>query len=183
MSLLVRLFGRYVFMIHIYSKWWINDPYGWRKKTIESIWALFRFPRCCHLRIWEQRIVAARSVLRAPRKAVFLSVEVVDKKKMMYFTAATYNQTYQHLFLASLWNHTMMRMTCFLILWSLFTSSIVLSREASWSLEWERGGILFHALSALEGPAARKVPSLISHGHLEGCRVAEEVVPSSSGLV
>ena len=40
----------------------------------------------------------------------------------------------------------------------------------------EREGILFHALSALEGPAARKVPSLISHGHLEGCRVAEEEV-------
>ena len=47
--------------------------------------------------------------------------------------------------------------------------------------EREREGSLFHALSALEGPAARKVPSLISHGHLEGCRVAEEVIPSSSG--
>ena len=30
-----------------------------------------------------------------------------------------------------------------------------------------REGSLFHALSALEAPAARKVPSVISHGDLE----------------
>ena len=41
---------------------------------------------CCDIRIWEQRTLVVRSVLRGLRKAVILSVEVVDKKKMMYFT-------------------------------------------------------------------------------------------------
>ena len=41
---------------------------------------------CCEIRIWEQRTLVVRSVLRGLRKAVILSVEVVDKKKMMYFT-------------------------------------------------------------------------------------------------
>ena len=112
--------------------------------------------------------------MRAPRKAVFLSVEVVDKKKMMYFTAATYNQTYKHLFLASLWNNTMVRMTCFLME-SVHIEHCFVQRSLL-IFGVKLGGILFHALSALEGPAARKVPSLISHGHLERCRVAEEEV-------
>ena len=76
----------------------LNQLSKWTEKEWHQFGRFLGFP-CYHLPIWEQRILAVRSVLRGPRKAVFLSVEVGDKKKMMYFTGQQlWRKKYNHEF-------------------------------------------------------------------------------------
>ena len=147
MSFLVRLFRCYVFMIHIYSKWWINYPYGWRKKQLNQFGRFLDFPGAA-IYVFENKESWRQEVYwELPGRPYFSQLRSWTKRKWCIsqpqLTTRPSNTCFWHHFGAIVWEWHAFS-------WSLFTLSSVnmFCPEKPLDLWSEREGGFFFMLWA-----------------------------------